>query len=59
VLELEAEGRVVDDWAYPDDLQGALAHLDGFPDAAWEELQAGHNEAVSFIQERLAHPPGR
>jgi hypothetical protein len=26
---------------------------------AWEELPAGHNEALSFIQERLAQPPGR
>ena len=59
VLELEAQGRVVDDWLYPDDLQEALAHLDGFAGAAWGELPPAHNEAVSFIQDRLAQPPGR
>ena len=59
VLELETQGRVVDDWLYPDGLQEALAHLDGFAGAAWDELPAAHDEAVSLIQERLAQPPGR
>ena len=59
VLELEAQGRVVDENPYPNDLDGALTHLDMFPGVAWEELPATHNEAVSFIQERLAQPLGR
>ena len=59
VLELESQGRVVDDRAYPDDLQEALAHLDEFPGKAWEELPAAHNEALGVIRERLAQTPGR
>jgi hypothetical protein len=59
VVELEAQGRVVDENPYFDDLHGARTHLDPFPGLGWEELPATHNEAVSFIQERLAQPPGR
>jgi hypothetical protein len=56
VLELQVEGRVVDDWAFPDDLPGAVAYLDEFPGVAWEELPVARGEALEFIQQRLAQP---
>jgi hypothetical protein len=57
VLELDAQGNVVDDWVFPDDLPGAVAHLDEFPGVAWEELPVGRGKALEFIQQRLAQPP--
>jgi hypothetical protein len=56
VLELEAQGRVVDDWLYPDGLQQALTHLD-FPGAVWEELPTDHRDALALISHRLTEPP--
>ena len=58
VLELEAQGRVVDDWV-PGDLEGAKEFLAGFPGAVWEELPKDHRDALALISRRLAEPPRR
>jgi hypothetical protein len=58
VLELDAQGFVIDDWCFPD-LQGALGYLKEFPRAEWEELRLADGEAPTHIQNRLARPPRR
>jgi hypothetical protein len=58
VLELEAQGRVVDDWV-PGDLESAKEFLAGFAGAVWEELPTDHADALALISKRLAEPPRR
>jgi hypothetical protein len=58
VLELEAEGRVVDDWV-PGDLGAAKAFLQSYPGAVWEELPDDTDEALALLRQRLAGPPRR
>jgi hypothetical protein len=59
ILELDAQGNIVDDWSYPATIQQALAHLEEFPAAKWEELPLADGEGAKFIRNRLAQPPWR
>jgi hypothetical protein len=58
VLELEAQGRVVDDWV-PVDLESAKEFLADFPGAVWEELPTDRGDALALVSQRLAEPPRR
>ena len=53
VLELTAQGQVVDDWE-PPDLEQARSLLDPYPGARWEELPGDRTEARAVVEQRLA-----
>jgi hypothetical protein len=59
VLELDGQGFVIDDWFFPEDLEGALGYLDEFPGVEWEELKLADGEAPVFVRNRLAESPQR
>jgi hypothetical protein len=58
ILELDARGKVIDDWD-ADDLEDAKAFLDRYPGAVWEELPRDRADALGVVQGRLRAKPQR